>query len=205
MDKSKALILEKSDVLPILLWLIIVFLTWLFMHGAEHYLQLTPEALGKYYTKRWILILHITAGGGALIFGLIQFWKKLRLYSQLLHKIVGSLYLLAILASSFCAIILAFSTAYHVNLQYAFSLQVWAAVWITSTVLAYYFVRVGKIKLHQEWMVRSYLLTLAFVVSGLAYKIPFVKELDTFENISPTLFWFGWSIPLFVYEVVKSR
>lgn len=174
------------------------------MHGADHFLQMTPAALGKYYTLRYILIAHITAGGGALILGIAQFWKKLRLYSSKLHRIIGILYLLAVLLSSCCAVVLAFTTVYAVNLPYAFSLQVWVTVWISATLLAYYFAIRKKFGLHQQWMVRSYIVTMAFVVSGLILKLPYVQQLGSFADISPSLFWFGWSVPLYLYEVVRS-
>jgi len=204
MEKSKAFKLSLTDITPVLIGLSVVFITWIFMHGADHFLELTPEAMGKYYNYRWILIIHITAGGGALLLGIVQFWKKLRTYSWKLHRIIGFLYLLAILTSSFCAVVLAFTTAYQVDLPYAFSLQVWASVWISATTLAYYFAIQKKFKLHQEWMTRSYIVTIAFLVSGLALKIPFVQSLGSFAAISPSIFWLGWSVPLYVYEVIRS-
>jgi len=194
--------LDQRDIVPIILWAAVVFLTWLFMHGADHFLTLTPEALGKYFTVKWVLIAHITSGGGALILGLLQFWPKLRNYSWKLHRVIGTLYLLAVLLSSFCAIVLAVTTAYKVNWAYAFSLQVWVSVWISATAIAYYSAIKRQFTLHKEWMVRSYLVTLAFIISGLALKMPWIKALGSFEEISPSLFWLGWSVPLYVYQVI---
>ena len=54
-------------------------------------------------------------------------------------------------------------------------------------------------------MVRSYLTTLAFVVSALLNKLPFIASQGTFAEVSPSLFWAGWSVPLFLYDVVLSR
>jgi len=193
-----------SDLITLSAWAGIVFLTWSFMHGADHFLQLTPEALGKYFNVKWILILHITAGGGALVSGPIQFWERLRNRYRKLHRVIGILYLLAVLASSACAVILAFTTAYAVNWAYAFSVQVWVTVWITSSFIAYYTARKRKFKLHKEWMNRSYIVTLAFVVSGSLLKLPVVQQLGEFAEISPSFFWLGWAVPLYIYEVVLS-
>jgi len=193
-----------SDLITLSAWAGIVFLTWSFMHGADHFLQLTPEALGKYFNVKWILILHITAGGGALVSGPIQFWERLRNRYRKLHRVIGILYLLAVLASSACAVILAFTTAYAVNWAYAFSVQVWVTVWITSSFIAYYTARKRKFKLHKEWMTRSYIVTLAFVVSGSLLKLPVVQQLGEFADISPSFFWLGWAVPLYIYEVVLS-
>ena len=202
-DNSK-LRLDKTDIIPILIWVTIFFLTWLFMHGADHFLELTPEALGKYFNLKWFLIAHITAGGGALVLGLVQFWRKLRNYSWKTHRIIGFLYLLAILVSSICAVILAFTTAYELNWAYAFALQIWVSVWISANFIAYYAAIKKKFKLHEEWMVRSYIVTLAFIISGLSFKLPYVQSLGSFEDISPSLFWMGWAVPLYVYQVILS-
>lgn len=204
MATTKLLKLEKTDLGPLFIWVLIIFLTWLFMHGADHFLLLTPEALGKYFKLKWVLIAHITAGGGALVLGFVQFWPKLRNFSWKLHRIIGFLYLLAILLSSSCAVILAFTTAYEVNWAYAFSLQVWVSVWISATAIAYYAIIKRNVNLHKEWMVRSYIVTLAFIISGLAIKIPYVQNLGTFADISPSFFWMGWSVPLYVYQIVLS-
>ncbi|NDI97488.1 DUF2306 domain-containing protein [Flavobacterium sp. LaA7.5] len=201
---SNKLKLDKTDIVPVLIWVTILFLTWLFMHGADHFLELTPEALGKYFNLKWFLIAHITAGGGALVLGLVQFWRKLRNYSWKLHRVIGFLYLLAILVSSTCAVILAFTTAYEVNWAYAFSLQIWVSVWISAAFIAYYAAIKKKFKLHEEWMVRSYIVTLAFIISGLSLKLKFIQDLGSFEDISPSLFWMGWAVPLYIYQVILS-
>lgn len=188
----------------ILFWVLIFVLTRYFMSGADHFLELTPEALGKYFTMRWVLIAHITGGGGALILGPLQFWSRFRARYVKLHRWVGIGYLLAILVSAACAVILSFTTAYAVNWAYAFSAQVWVSVWIISTVIAYRAALQKKFKLHQEWMTRSYIVTLAFIISGLALKYLLKIGFGTFEDISPSLFWMGWSVPLFIYQVILS-
>ncbi|PST83647.1 hypothetical protein C7T94_14015 [Pedobacter yulinensis] len=190
-----------ADLPLLLVWLVVFYFTWLFMHGADHFLAMTREALGKYFQMRYALIAHITAGGGSLLLGLLQFWPKLRLYSARTHRAIGLLYLLAVLVSSLTAVALAFTTAYTINWAYAFSLQVWVSVWISSTLIAYMAALKKKFKSHQEWMVRSYLVTLAFLISGLAVKLPVVQQLGSFEDISPSLFWMGWSVPLYIYQL----
>jgi uncharacterized membrane protein len=197
--------LELTDVLQLSLCILVLSITWYFMHGADHFLEFTPRELGKYFNYRCILIAHITAGGGALVLGSVQFWERLRRNNRKLHRVIGILYLLAILTSSFCAVILAGTTAYEVNWAYAFSLQVWVSVWIIATFMAYRAALKKKFKLHKEWMTRSYLVTLAFVISGLALRLSIVERLGSFADISPSFFWMGWSVPLFIYELFLSR
>ncbi|HUP11199.1 MAG TPA: DUF2306 domain-containing protein, partial [Niastella sp.] len=88
------------SVRQLLFWTFIFVLTHHFMRGADHFLEMTKEALGKYFNLRWVLIGHITAGGGALVLGPLQFWNKFRARYIKLHRWVGVMYLLAILVSS---------------------------------------------------------------------------------------------------------
>lgn len=197
--------INRADIFPLLIWVGVFFMTWLFMHGADHYLAMTPEALGRYFPRRYFLIAHITAGGGSLISGIVQFWPKLRNFSWKLHRAVGYLYLLAVLTSSVSALVLASTTSYEVNWAYAFTLQVWASVWISATFVAFYTAVKKQFKLHKEWMIRSYIVTVAFLLSGFAYKIPYIQGLGSFEEVTVPLFWMGWSVPLYTYEIIRSR
>lgn len=201
---GKGFVLNYKDLLPLLIWIGVFFMTWLFMHGADHYLVMTPEELGKYFNQRWFLMAHITAGGGALISGIVQFWPKLRQYSWKLHRMIGYLYLLAILVGSISALVLASTTAYAVNWAYAFTLQVWASVWILTSFMAWYAAFKRQFKLHKEWMIRSYIVTVAFLISGFVYKIPYVQRLGSFEAVTVPLFWMGWALPLYAYELIRS-
>lgn len=196
--------LGLSDYKIIIFWLAVFYFTHLFMSGADHYLALTREAMGKYFNYKWFLIGHITAGGGALILGPFQFWKRLQRNYKKAHRVMGILYLLAILVSSISAVVLAHTTAYTINWPYAFSTQVWATVWIITTGIAYWAALKKQFKMHEVWMTKSYIVTVAFLVSGLALKIPIVYRLGSFDEISPSFFWFGWSVPLFVHEVVLA-
>lgn len=70
--------------------------------------------------------------------------------------------------------------------------------------MGYFFACKKKFKLHKESMIRSYIVTIAFVISGLLLKTSYVQNLGIFEDISPSLFWFGWAVPLYLYEIIKS-
>jgi uncharacterized membrane protein len=201
--RSKSAITWRNAILPVFIWLLVAVATWYFMEGARHFLELKPETLGKYWDYKWIVIAHITAGGVALVVGILQFWPALRRQSRALHRIAGYVYLIAVLVSSVSALWLAFTTAYEVNWANAFTLQIWASVWITTTLLAYIAVPRRDYKLHEEWMVRSYIVTIAFLISGLLYKLPYIQQLGTYAEVATPLFWMGWSLPLYLYEVMR--
>jgi hypothetical protein len=54
-------------------------------------------------------------------------------------------------------------------------------------------------------MTRSYLVTLAFILSGLSLKIPFIQNLGNFAEISPSFFWMGNKIRIFVITNLLSE
>ena len=194
----------KKHLLFVILYVAIFSATWVFMRGADRFLSLTPDALGKYFPVKWFLILHITGGGGALVLGPFQFLKPLQKNYPKTHRFIGKFYLLAVLVSSLCAVVLALTTAYEAGWPYAFSLQVWVTVWISCSYIGYVKARAKLFKEHKEWMTRSYLSTLAFVISGLLFKLPIVQQLGPISTVAPSLFWAGWAIPMFVYQVYLS-
>jgi uncharacterized membrane protein len=121
-----------------------------------------------------------------------------------IHRLLGKVYLIAVLFSGSCAVFLSLTTAYEINWPYAFSLQVWVSVWITSSFFAYRYVILKKFKLHKEWMMRSYMVSLAFIIGALILKIPAVNTLGRFADIFPSIFWLSWAVPLYVYDVYLS-
>lgn len=169
-----------------------------------HFFKLTKEELGKYFDIRLLLLVHIAGGATALLTGPLQFWDELRRKSRALHRRIGMTYLVAIAVSAPCALFMSFTTARELGWPYTASLQAWVAVWTVSTWLAYRYARQKKLKLHKEWMIRSYLVTFAFVVSALLAKVPVIASRGSFAEVSPVLFWVGWTVPLFIVDVVLS-
>lgn len=184
--------------------LVILFISGYFIFHALHFFEMSKEVLGKYFNLKWFLLFHISGGSLALLTGPFQFWEEFRNRNLRVHRLLGKIYVISVLISGLCAGVLSATTAFNVNGAYAFSLQVWALVWLISTVIAYHTVRLKKIKLHKEWMVRSYVVSLAFVMSALLLKIPIIASLGDFANVSTGLFWLSWSVPLFIYDIVLS-
>ncbi|MBX3216544.1 MAG: DUF2306 domain-containing protein [Labilithrix sp.] len=182
----------------------ILGLSLYFIAVNAHFFELTPEELGKYFDLRALLLLHISGGAVALVTGPLQLWTELRTARRALHRGMGKAYVLAVAISAPCALYLSLTTAREVGWAYAFSLQAWASVWMLSTWLAYRYARQKKLELHAEWMTRSYLVTLAFVLSALIAKIPAVARQASFAELAPSLFWVCWAIPLFVFDVVLA-
>lgn len=183
----------------------ILALSAYFLVTSAHFFRLTREGLGKYFDLKWVLLTHVSGGAFALLMGPFLLWRRLRTAKPALHRALGKAYLALVVLSGACAVVLSLTTAYTVSWAYAFSLQVWVAVWLTASYLAYRSALRRKFKLHEEWMTRSYVVLVAFVLGALLFKVPFVQALGSFEELSPSIFWFSWAVPLYGYDAWLAR
>jgi hypothetical protein len=175
-----------------------------FISSSGHLFSSAPAALGKYQPVKWLLWFHIAFGAVTLLTGPFLLWDNFRARYLQWHRRFGLAYVVAVAVSGLCAVALSATTAYAVNRPYAFSLHVWVSVWLFSTGFAFVAIKQRRLQLHKEWMVRSYLVTFAFVLSASLLKLPAVRRLGPFEEISPSLFWLAWAVPLFLYDVRLS-
>lgn len=187
-----------------LIGLVLLASSGFFIFRSGHLFTSVPGVLGKYQPVKWLLWLHIAFGSVTLLTGPFLLWDNFRVRYLRWHRRFGLAYVVAVAISGLCAVGLSATTAYQVNRPYAFSLHVWVTVWLFATGFAFAAIKQRRIQLHKEWMMRSYLVTFAFVLSALLLKLPVVQRLGSFEEISPSLFWLAWAVPLFLYDVRLS-
>ncbi len=175
------------------------------INDALPYFGLNKETFGNYWDFKWPLIGHISGGLIALAIGPFQFWKSFRNKYMSTHRWLGRIYLIAILLGTISSTYLAWSSAIRVNFSWALGLQGLAFAWITTASMAYITVMRGRILQHKEWMIRSYVVTFAFVTFRWINDSPIAHQLmSTFEERGPTTIWLSWTIPLLITEVVLS-
>jgi len=173
-----------------------------FIIGELKYFSFNEELLGRYWSIKWILMGHLAGGILALIIGPFQFWKGFREKYMKLHRNLGRIYLIAILIGGLCSIYLAWTTALAIHWTWAVSLQALAIAWLGTAFMAYRSVMKKRIVLHKEWMIRSYVVTFAFVLFRWIVDLPFIVELGNFIERAPTVGWLAWAVPLFITEMV---
>jgi len=142
---------------------------------------------------------HILFGGLALLVGWIQFNKNFRNANLKRHRIIGKIYMIAVLISGTCGIYIGFYATGGIITSIGFiSLGV---VWLYTTIKAYLAIRSNDIELHQGFMIYSYaacfaavtlriwlpILTIAFGDFTIAYRI--VAWLCWVPNIIFAFFW----------------
>lgn len=172
---------------------------------ALPYFGFDKENFGNYWDYKWPLIGHISGGLLALAIGPFQFSKAFRNRYMTTHRWMGRIYLTAILIGTISSTYLAWTSAYRVNFSWAFGLQGLAFAWITTASMAYISVMRGRINQHKEWMIRSYVVTFAFVTFRWLQNTQLAHELmSKFEERGPTIIWVSWTIPLLITEVVLN-
>ncbi len=105
------------------------------------------------------LYTHIGAGAVALVLGPLQFIARLRERAPKVHRVIGRVYLVAVLIAASAGLVIApFNEAGLVGL---FGFGTLAVLWIVTAVRAYRAIRRGDRRSHQAWMIRNYALTFA--------------------------------------------
>ncbi len=169
------------------------------------YFGLEKETFGHYWIVKWPLIGHISGGILALLIGPFQFSKAFRNRFMKIHRWLGRIYLTAILIGTISATYIAWTTAIQVNFSWALAMQMLAFAWIVTAAMAYISVMKGRILQHKEWMIRSYVVTFAFVNFRWLSNLPIANQLmKTFEERGPAMAWLSWTIPLLITEIVLS-
>jgi uncharacterized membrane protein len=156
-----------------------------------------------YWPNKWWLVGHLLGGITALIIGPFQFSTSFRNRYLKIHRTLGKIFIIAIIIGSFCAIYMSFTVAQQVNIPWSISLFVLALVWLVSALMAYRMIRLKRIPQHREWMIRTYVITFAFVLFRFINESSIARSLmETFEERGPTAIWLSWAVPLFFTEVV---
>lgn len=150
--------------------------------------------------RYWPALLHIFGGIVALLLGPSQFWRKLREKSPRSHRTLGRFYVVAVLLSSGAALGIAPYTLGGAVNGIGFGLL--AILWSSTTMIAIWHVRSGRIHAHRFWMILSYALALSGISLRLQLGI-FVGLIGLpFEIAYAIVPWSSWIPNLLVVLIV---
>jgi uncharacterized membrane protein len=158
------------------------------------------QGAANYWHMRGWLLLHITSGMVALLVGPWQFSKRFRQRYLNVHRLMGRVYLIAVLCGCIGASRLAVSTTFGGALEAG--LLGLALAWFTTSAMAYYAIRNRHVQIHREWMVRSYVVTFAFVTFRVFNDYPPMSNWLPQPDRANVIMWACWSIPLLFTEVI---
>jgi uncharacterized membrane protein len=169
--------------------------------AALPYLSLDPARFGvpeqMYWPRRYGLLPHIAGGTLALLIGPVQIWLGETRSKLAWHRVLGSLYLLGVTVGALGAYYLALTTPGP--FAFATGLFGLAVAWTVTTGMAYRAIRARAIDQHREWMIRSYVVTLAFVIFRALDTILTARGVGVVDSISFAA-WACWAVPLLLLE-----
>ncbi|MBP2324807.1 putative membrane protein [Kibdelosporangium banguiense] len=126
-----------------------------------------------YYTS---LVIHAVPAGIALITGPWQFVPRLRARFPRSHRVMGRVYLIAVVAAALAAVYSSAVTKSGFPLQVAFFVLIVA--WLYTAAKAYRAIRRRDVALHRIWTIRNYTLTFAAVPLRL-YQLPLLALMNS--------------------------
>jgi hypothetical protein len=172
-----------------------------FVAGAAlPYFTFTQAQYGPYWFERGWLLLHIIGGIAALLSGPVQLWLGLSDRRMGLHRRLGIVYVCAVAVSASAAYYLAFNTPF--GWIFGAGLAGLATAWIVTTSLAFLSIRRSLYDQHKEWMVRSYVVTFAFVTFRAMQPMMNATGIGNELEQIAFLAWASWALPLLVTEAV---
>jgi len=169
-----------------------------FAAAALPYLLSPAYNADRYVAVHGALLVHIVGGSVALFAGPIQLWLGIADRQMALHRRLGILYMTAVAISA----IAAYWLALHPSLGFAFGagLAGLATAWLTTTGLAFMAIKRSLIEQHKEWMIRSYVVTFAFVNFRWGLVLLQALGIGTLPEDGAVMAWACWSLPLLVTE-----
>jgi uncharacterized membrane protein YozB (DUF420 family) len=155
---------------------------------------------GLYFPRRGWLLFHIAGGMLAVLAGPVQIWLGLSDRRMELHRKLGLTYITGVAVGAIGAVALAVQTP--VGWVFGAGLLSLAAAWVTTTGLAFASIRRSHIDQHKEWMLRSYVVTFAFVTFRVGEIVMQGAGIgEPLQNLA-FLAWASWTVPLLVTEAI---
>jgi len=203
-DSNSASIADQNFTSRVLLWLLWALVlaggAFFLLTNVPQYLVWNEATYGFYWPRAGYLLPHILGGLVAMVIGPFQFWPRIRNTYPRLHRMCGRVYLASIVVGATAGMVMAATTSR--NFAYASGLFSLGAVWLLTSGMAFLAIRRRNFVQHKQWMIRSYVVTFAFVtfrlINNLMASLAIGEPRDRIAIIS----WACWALPLLVTELV---
>lgn len=173
--------------------------------NAIPYLTYDPTVFtADFWPRRFGLLPHLTGGGIAITAGVVQLWLGLTGRTGRLHRNLGRFYLGGVLVGSLGGFYLSFTAVNPPGWTYRAGLFFLTCAWSATTAIAYLAIRSGKVGQHREWMIRSYIVTFAFVTFRLLDRVLDAWGIGPDADRANFLIWACWSVPLLAASVASG-
>jgi uncharacterized membrane protein len=172
---------------------------WFIVHKVFLYASYNAPTYDVFWRRRFGLIPHILGGVVAVPVGLTQLWLGLTGRIGILHRTLGRIYVAAIAVASVGGFYLAVTIDSR-YFAYAAGLFCLACAWVITTSMALVAVRHRAFEQHREWMIRSYIVTFAFVTFRLLDQAMIHWQVAPADEVETFMAFACWSVPLLLAE-----
>lgn len=187
----------SAAILVVALVFVINYVVPLYLHYNE---AAYNDGAPNHWALRGWLLMHITGGTAALLTGPWQFWTGFRRRYARLHRWMGRVFLCGVAVGSVGAYRMAIGTTF--GWAFGFALLGMATAWFTSAAMAFYAILKGRVQIHKEWMVRTYVVTFAFVTFRVLNDYYPGDRLQPGSDRAVTVGWASWVLPLLFAELI---
>ena len=164
------------------------------------YFSWDPQVYGDtFWPRRYGLLLHIAGSSVAIVTGPVQLWLGETCRALAWHRTLGMAYLVGVMVGCIGGYYLALTTRDY-GWVYASGLFGLAVAWTITTGMAYLAIRRRLIVQHREWMIRSYIVTLAFVFARLFEEVAAYMGVSDVSDVEKAVVWLCWAVPLLLAE-----
>ena len=167
---------------------------------ALPYWTFDETVFGRYWPKRGWLLTHVAGGTVALLVGPVQIWLGFARRKMALHRMLGLVYVAAIVVGGISSFGLSLTT--EAGWIFGMGLAFLGVAWFVTTGMAVGAARRRRFELHKEWMIRSYVVTFAFVNFRIFVGVTQAMNVGTELERLAAASWFCWAVPLLIAEVL---
>lgn len=188
-------------------WLLIIGLSlWFFSTNVVPYLTgFRSKTFGDsfFHNQIWVTM-HLVGGSLALILGPMQFWKTFRNRFLSFHRLTGKVYLIGVVLIGISALRLSL-ISYCIPCRT--SLFILSVLVLLASAFAYKAIKTKNIKVHRQFMIRSYVCVLSFVavriddIFPLAFLFGQIEDPIFRRTVNEYFFSF---VPLLVTEILMN-
>jgi hypothetical protein len=192
-------------------WLLVTILTvaavgivWFVGRKIHFYTEFSVDSYsGYFWPRRFGLIPHIFGGLLAICAGLVQIWLGLNNQTGKLHRALGKVYGTGVLVGSLGGFYVALTIPAGF-MVYQVGLFMLCTAWVLTTSMALWSIRHRRFVQHRDWMLRSYIVTFAFVTfricSNLLRNWLNMPGAEGPDEIDALMAWACWAVPLLIAE-----
>ena len=173
-------------------------------YAAPYFLRFNAKQFDYYWPHRFRLITHIGGGIVALMCGTLQLWTGLQRKAMTFHRWTGRVYLVAAATGILGAFLMA---VYTTPRSFGVALMALATAWILTTGIAWVAILQGRVAMHKEWMMRSYIVAFGFVTFRIMTDLlPSVTARlgSNGGDAATSVAWLCFVVPLAAFEVIRQ-